>query len=140
LPETFRSGIDEISKHPYCHRYPVFWQWFLWFMGGFILEDHRDEEYQLLSQKCGIPIENIEQAFSSYNLLFPQSGGWLVSQKSSSISIMKLVPLPFMGLGAHLRKLRYSKDKKFNTIPLTGNHTLGDLIKWNNAFVGLLAD
>jgi len=62
LPQSFIDGITELSKHKYFYKYPVFWQWFMWLMGGFILLDYESQEYDILSDKSGIPVDEIPNA------------------------------------------------------------------------------
>jgi len=132
LPPSFIDGLDVISKHQYFHRYPVFWQWFMWLFGGFILKDYEEREYEVLSQKTGIPIEEIPNALESYQILFPRDDGWFMDLTTSNIKLMKMFSVPFMGIGANYRRLIYTKSGKFEDLNLTGMHTLNDLIKWKN--------
>ena len=54
------------------------------------------------------------------------------------------MPLPFSGLGANFRRLYYREEDKgvdysyLHTI-LTGTHTVGDLVKFNNLAVKYLS-
>ncbi len=138
LPMSFQIGLKEISSHPCFHRYPVFWQWFLWIFGGFVLKDYQERDYELLSAKTGIPIKEIPRALKSYETLFPRSDGWFIEPKQTNIKMLKLFPVPFMGVGANYRRLMYGADQKWEDLQLTGPHTLDDLLKWNNVVVDLL--
>ncbi len=139
LPPSFKKGLDEISKHEYFHKYPVFWQWFMWLFGGFILKDYEEKEYEVLSQKTEIPIDEIPNALESCQILFPQDDGWFMDlSPNSNIKMMKMFPVPFMGVGANYRRLLYTQSGKFEDLELTGMHTLNDLIKWNNLVVEVL--
>lgn len=140
LPSSFKEGLDAISKHKYFYKYPVFWQWFVWIFGGFILMDYEARDYKTLSIKSGIPEEEIPNAFESYEILFPQDKGWFVDLPTSysNIRIMKMFPVPFMGIGANYRRLLYSESGEFEDLKLTGKHTRNDLIKWNNLTVEVL--
>jgi hypothetical protein len=139
LPKTFREGLDEIAKCPHFHLYPIFWQWVMWLFGGFILKDKEKQEYAILSEKTGIPIDEIPDAFNSYELLFPMNNGWFMDLPSdSNIRIMQMFPVPFMGVGANYRRLLYTKGGKFNELELSGQYTLSDLIKWNNLLIDVL--
>lgn len=138
LPPSFKDGLDSISKHRYFTKYPVFWQWFMWVFGGFILKDYEEREYELLSQKTGIPIEEIPNALESYQILFHLNDGWFVDLPNSNIKVMKLFPVPFMGVGANYRRLLYTESGKFEDLELTGTHTLNDLNKWTNLTVEVL--
>jgi hypothetical protein len=139
LPSSFKEGLDMISKHKYFHKYPIFWQWFMWIFGGFILKDFEKKEYEVLSQKTGIPIDEIPFALESYQILFPIDDGWFMDLSPiSNIKLMKMFPVPFMGVGANYRVLIYTESKEFKDLNLTGMHTLNDLIKWNNLTVEVL--
>jgi len=139
LPESFKNGMKQLEKHKYFYKYPVFWQWFMWIFGGFILKDYREKEYEILSQKSDIPVEEIPNALESYQILFPHEDGWFLDlSPDSNISILKLFPIPFCGIGANYRRLLYTDTKKFEDLNLSGMHTLDDLIKWNDLTVRVL--
>ncbi|MFN8473591.1 MAG: hypothetical protein U0822_15485 [Anaerolineae bacterium] len=139
MPLSFQAGIKTISTHPYFHRYPVFWQWFLWFFGGFILNDYQAHEYAFLADRTGIPVKHIPEALEAYNILFPLETGWFMEHPSNNVKIMKLFPITFMGVGANIRRWLYSQEKEWKGLRTTGENTLRDLIKWNNAAVELLS-
>jgi len=139
LPPSFKEGLDTLSKHKYFHRYPIFWQWFMWLFGGFILKDYKEKEYEILSQKTGIPTEEIPNALEAYQILFPREDGWFMDlSPASNIKMLKMFPVPFMGVGANYRRLLYTESEKFEDLSLTGTHTLDDLIKWNNLTIEVL--
>ena len=139
LPKSFKEGLDTLSKHEYFQRYPVFWQWFMWVFGGFILKDYEEQEYEILSKKTGIPVEEIPNALDSYQLLFPHEGGWFRDlSPNSNIKIMKVFPVPFMGIGANYRIACYTESENFKDLELTGAHTSDDLAKWNNLTIKVL--
>jgi hypothetical protein len=141
LPLSFREGLDEISRHKYFSKYPVFWQWFTWLFGGFILKDYEQEDFETLSKRTGIPIEEIPNALNSYQILFPQKDGWFIDlSPNSNIVMLKMFPVPFMGVGANYRRILYTESKKFEELKLTGMYTLSDLYKWNNLSVAVLQD
>ncbi|WP_457751883.1 hypothetical protein [Thermococcus sp.] len=121
VPLSFRKALKEISDDEYLHRYPVFWQWFLWLFGGFIIESARDLEFEMLSKKTGIPLDKIPRALEVYELLFPlkDGGSWFLKipgYSSGNISLLKFFSVPFMGLGAFYRVYLY----------------LGDFDKWDS--------
>ena len=139
LPESFTDGMKQLETHKHFYKYPVFWQWFMWIFGGFILKDYREKEYEILSQKSSIPAEEIPNALESYQILFPRDDGWFMDlSPNSNIEIMKMFPVPFMGVGANYRRLLYTEAGDFEDLKLTGIHTLNDLIKWNNLTVEVL--
>jgi hypothetical protein len=138
-PKTFDDGLKLLSQHKYFYRYPIFWQWFMWLFGGFILKDYEEKEYQFLSTCTGIPVDEIPNALKSYDILFPLQGGWFIDVPNSNVRVMKMFPVPFSGIGANLRIDLYTKNHDFSQLKLTGNHTLDDLIKWNNLAYKVLA-
>jgi len=132
LPDNIKEVIEKISKNEFIHKYPVFWQWFSWFFGGFILLDYEDEEFNILSKKSGLPIKEIPNAFKIYELLFPKEGGWWFISQRSNIKLLKLFPPAFRGIGVLYRKKIYSKSGKIEDIEVTGEMTQRDLSLWNN--------
>jgi hypothetical protein len=139
LPQTIKNGLTDIIKEPYFHRYPIFWQFFTYIMGGFILTDLRKEEYKYISDNTGIPIEEIPNALDSFNKLFPKEGGWMFKIQNSNIEWHMFFPVALCGVGAnHRRSLHlsgfqenqqtYEELKKL----LRGSRTMDDLNKWNN--------
>lgn len=138
LPSKFRGGLERISNAEYLHLYPQFWQCFLFAYGGFILMDIKDEEYSSLSRHTGIPVSSIDDAIRSYGELFPTGGGWFTSNGMSNITMIKLLPSPIKGIGVYNRRVRYGWNPDFDNTPLTGEHTLDDLIQWNNSAYDIL--
>ena len=139
LPQSFKEGLKIIKSHKYYFRYPVFWQWFLWVFGGFILKDYEEQEYALLAKKTGIPKEEIPNALASYEILFPRDDSWFMDLRSSNIQLIKLFSVPFQGIGANYRRLVYTDNGKFKDLKLTGLHTRDDLVKWNDVTAKLLS-
>ena len=132
LPKTFREGIEKIKDEPYFHRYPVFWQWFMWAYGGFILLDKEEDEYAHMAARIGIPVEEIPRALQAYDAFFPTTGTWFSdTSPNACIRKLKMFPVPFMGLGAFFRRCIY-KVNKFSELPLSGQYTINDLVNWNN--------
>jgi len=142
LPASFREGLQKIAKDKYFHRYPIFWQWFMWAFGGFILRDYEEKEYEILSHKTGIPVDEIPNALKSYEILFPiKEQGWFLEPSSeSNIKLMKMLPVPFMGIGALYRAFIYTESKELNDLKTTGKHTLNDLLKWHTLFEKYLSE
>lgn len=134
LPDTFIEGMETLETHKYFYRYPIFWQWFMWIFGGFILMDYEEKEYETLSKKTGIPKEEISNALESYQILFPQKeDGWFMNlSPNSNINVMKMFPVPFMGIGANYRLLLYTETMNFDDLNVSGSYTLKDLKKWNS--------
>ena len=112
--------------HSYFNKYPVFWQWFIYAFGGFILLDLQEDEYKLISRKTGIPINEIDNAFKAYECLFPIENGWFEEIPNTNIKTLKLFSVPFMGVGANFRRYHYLKTKDFEEFSrfVNGKYTL----------------
>ncbi len=138
LPVNIRNGLQELQKEPYSYLYPYFWQVFVYLFGGFILNDKKSDEYQLLSSITKIPIENIPNAFNAFDKLFPLGEGksWMIQQPNTQITVMQFFPLPLSGIGANFRRMKYKNegDDSYNNLSkqLTPGHSIDDIIKWNN--------
>lgn len=132
LPRTIKKGLEEISSEPYFHRYPVLWQIFTYVLGGIILEDYKEDDYKILGDLSGIPIEHIDNAFEAFNKLFPKENGWFQKYKTSNIKRHRLFPIPFHGIGVNYRRCEYTKEHTFDKLDkITGLKTMADVIKWN---------
>ncbi len=134
LPNTIKTGLTEITKDKYFYLYPRFWQFFTYVFGGFILTDIEEKEYELLSKKTGVPVDEIPNAFDAFNKLFPRYDGWFFKFPKSSIIWHSLFPISFCGLGANYRRLVYTDDKDYDNLYklLSNDKTPFDLSKWNN--------
>jgi len=144
LPESFRTALNTISSHSYFKYYPSFWQWFIYAFGGFILLDKREEEYRLLSAKTSIPVEEIDNALSAWDIMFPTKGGWFNTNGYSNILELKISSMPFRGVGANYRRLIYCKkedgtDGEYGDLGITNEYAMRDLIRWNNLGVEVLS-
>ena len=144
LPKNIQNAVIEIRREPYFHCYPVFWQFFTHVMGGFILLDKLDLEYAYISKQVGIPIEYIDQAFSSYDKLFPVRDSWMKKPTNSSIRVLSFFPPLFQGIGANHRRSMYLNMKEESPISLLSEQlskdkTMSDLIKWNNLAYAVLS-
>jgi hypothetical protein len=139
LPSSFQEGLETISHHSHFHRYAIFWQWFLWVFGGFILKDYEAQEYELLARKTRMPVDQVPNALEAYAILFPQEGGWFADlSPASNIIVTKLFSVPFMGVGANYRRWIYSESEEFSDLKVGTIYTLKDLIEWNNLLVEVL--
>jgi hypothetical protein len=134
LPNTIKTGLTEITKDKYFYLYPRFWQFFTYVFGGFILTDIEEQEFELLSKKTGVPVDEIPNAFDAFNKLFPRNDGWFFKFPNSSIRWHRLFPISFCGLGANYRRLVYTDDKDYDNLYklLSNDMTPFDLSKWNN--------
>jgi len=136
LPRAFREAAEALANDTYFHRYPIVWQWFTLFFGGFLLTDRLDEEYAALGQMTGVPANEIPKALACYDTLFPIGGGksWFCDVPHTTIRKVQMFPIQFAGIGALARRM-LSGGKEYRDLGLTGQHTTNDLIKWNNAAV-----
>lgn len=139
IPQTIKKGLSEIVNDTYFHRYPIFWQFFTYVMGGFILLDKEKEELEYISENTGIPVDEIPNAFEAFNKLFPKTSGWFFNIPKTQIRWHRFFPVCFSGIGANHRRFIHleSEPKENQTYEnlgklLTGDKTLNDLIKWNN--------
>lgn len=143
LPISFSKGIDEIGTHLYYRKYPVFWQWFMLAFGGFILLDKKEIEYELLSVKTGVPVNEIENALNVMDILFPIQNGWLYKNPKTNVLELKFYSIPFRGIGANYRRFQYCKNEdgsegNYTRLNIRNRFTMSDIIKWNNLCVSVL--
>jgi len=139
IPRTIKTGLEQIVTDRYFHRYPIFWQFFTYVMGGFILTDLQQEEYQYISDNTGIPVTEIPNAFDSFNKLFPKAEGWMYKIPNSNIKWHLFFPVALSGVGANHRRFLHVKaekeeDQTYEELEkmINGNRTISDLAKWNN--------
>lgn len=134
LPSNIKDAMDILKTHRYFYLYPHFWQIFIFLFGGFILEDQKDKEYELLSEITGVQQDEIDNALSAFDLLFPLDGGWMLPPKNNSIRILRFIPAPFCGIGVNLRKEIYCTNKKLDELKgiFTVGYTYSDMIRYNN--------
>lgn len=145
LPHNIKEGIMNLqSHHKYYYLYPHFWQIFVYVFGGFILEEKKETEYEMLSELTGIPIEEIPNALMAFDVLFPMPElSWLYTNRYSKISILRFMPLQFSGVGANFRRIIYRSDDDHISFEDLGKqfdstYTIIDLIKYNNLLVEYL--
>jgi len=145
IPQTIKSGLESIVTDKYFHRYPIFWQFFTYVMGGFILTDLQKEEYQYISDNTGIPVEEIPNAFDSFNKLFPRNDGWMFDIPNSNIKWHRIFPIAMSGVGANHRRFLHLSGKNADEQTyeeleklLSGRMTIADLKKWHNLSYDIL--
>ena len=134
LASNLNSGIQTLKEHPYFYLYPYFWQIFIYLFGGFIMLDKKDEEYHLMSNITGIPVTEIDNAFSAFDILFPISNGWMMNVPHTHIRVLKFISSPFCGIGVNFRKSIYCPNKKLEELQKVSNYlyTYNELIRYNN--------
>jgi hypothetical protein len=139
LPQSFREAVDELATEPYFYRYPVVWQWFMLFFGGFLLTDRLDEEYALIGRMTGIPPADVPKALAWYDKLFPLGGGgdWFFDGYNSKFKSLHLFPIQFSGIGAIARRALVGEGKEYNELGLTGQYTAKDMTRWHNAAISI---
>lgn len=145
LPNNIKDGIIALqSNHKYYYLYPHFWQIFIYVFGGFILEEKKDKEYEMLSELTKIPIDEIPNALKAFDILFPMTeSSWLYTNTYSNITILQFMPLQLSGVGANFRRIIYRLDDEHVTYEDLGTQfeskfTLYDLIKYNNLLIEYL--
>jgi len=132
LTPEFEQRINKLKNQTSLDnlkRYPIFWQWFLWVFGGFILEDYKDQEFELLSKKTGISVAEIPNALRAYDILFPLGNRkeWLqLATQQKKVKLLSVFCVPFMGIGVKYRQSLYKDDPKILEV-LQKNE---DLNKW----------
>jgi hypothetical protein len=138
LPATFREGLRALRGRPSFRRYALLWQVFLWSFGGFYLADRADEEFRWLSEQTGIPASEIGEGLAAFDDLFPLSeGSWITQLGSTNLRIVKMVPMPFRGIGA-LQRLRRYRVRTYEKLGYT-DYTARDLSRWHQSTVALLS-
>lgn len=106
-----------------------------------MLEDYRNSDYRLLSLKTGVPIDHIDNALKAYEMLFPTPGGWFKKEDDKSrITFLKMMPAPWIGIGAHYQRMTYGANQDIKQLKLNGMYTSNDLARNINALVELLKD
>jgi hypothetical protein len=98
-----------------------------------------EKEYELFSRHTGVPVSEIPNAFQAYEKLFPMKNGWFSDLgPNCKVERIKMMSVPFMGIGANVRRLAYAAAEGFDKIPTGGQFTIKDLKTWNNVTVELL--
>jgi len=105
IPKTTNALITSLLSSGITHNFPIFFQWFFWYFGGFIIEDRRDEELKLMAKKTGAPILEIEHFIALFSTLFPETG--LRKYGKTNISRLPFFPAPYFGIGAFVRRIHY---------------------------------
>jgi hypothetical protein len=103
LSQAMARGVDELSAARSFRMFPVFWQVFLWSWGGFLRKDRLEEEYAALTKETGVPVEEIPLALSTFDKLFPTTGGWFREPANDSRRVLMLMPAAIRGIGAFRR-------------------------------------
>lgn len=140
LPASCRDAVKVLSEQPFFHRYAVLWQWFLWVGGGFLLQDHLQQEYEWLGRKSGMPATEVPRALEAFDVLFPTPNGWFKDLAPyNRITVLTMMPVCYHGVGANLRRFLYSSEHTFEGIALEGRHTRSQLVRWSNNVIARLA-
>ena len=134
FPNSFINGLRKIEAFPHFRKLPHFWQTFLWTWGGFLLTDRRKEEYEQLAAQTGIPEDHIDNALVLYEELFV--GHWLENIKNTHFLLLKMVPMPFRGIGAWHR-LQRNTFKNYSEFGYD-DFTSSDMAEWHTAAARLL--
>lgn len=138
LPVTFVAGLQWLSQRPTSHRYPLLWQQLLWGWGGFYLTNRKEQEVEWMSSYSGIPLDEMPDALETFDRFFPMFGkSWFTTIGPSSISVVRMTPMVFEGIGAHHRLQQYGATEGYSMFA-SGDYTQNDLVRWNNYTVGFL--
>lgn len=131
--KDLNAALSELSGHKYVAKYPHFWQIFIYVFGGFIMKEFKGEEYEKLSEMTDIPVEEINNALSAFDILFPHAESWMIYDRNSQIRMMKLFPVPLRGPGVIARKMLFcdSRNIPFNS-RYSNWYALNDFKKWLN--------
>ncbi|MBB4684636.1 hypothetical protein [Amycolatopsis jiangsuensis] len=138
LPATFCSGLRWLSRQHTFYRYALFWQNILWNWGGFVLTDQIDDEHAWMSEESGVPVDEIASAMLAFDKFFPSSSSWITDFSGSKLSVVKLVPAYFRGIGCHRRNVRYNWDNSLKSV-LLSKYSKQCISKWNHSAVQFLA-
>lgn len=140
LPENIRTGIKQLKSYAHYFLYPYFMQVFVYVFGGFILKEKQQEEFEMLSEITGVPIDEVDTALHIFDVLFSkEDGSWLIEIPNSEILQLSLMPLPFSGIGANFRRRLYCKNGDYKEMKSQINtFAYKDLIKWNDLTVAYL--
>jgi hypothetical protein len=139
LPTTFHKGLNQLERQPSFRRYALFLQVFLWGLGGFYLEDRKETEFRWLSERTGIPYDEIPAALKVFDVLFPRPGGesWIVRPGPTQCNVVMMVPTPFKGLGAYERIRIHGLMRSYEELGYT-DYTSRDLGTWTLSAIHFL--
>jgi hypothetical protein len=141
LPASLQSAVEWLRGQPSFWLYATFWQQLLWGLGGFVIDELLDREYDLMSTFSGIPQGEIPTALQAFDKFFPRPNGWFRVVGPTSIRQLVLMPIVFKGLGAHCRwehYMRREEERSFSRLVSQG-YSAKDLTTWNNRAVEFLA-
>ena len=95
--------------------------------------------FKLLSEITGVPLDEVQDALRVFDILFPKEdgGSWIIPVPYSDIIQLDLMPIPFCGIGANLRRFLYCKKTgKYEDLkPQVSSYTYKDINKWNDLLV-----
>lgn len=149
LNNNISYGIESLKKHHHFHLYPYFFQVFFFVYGGFFMVAKEPEELKQLSLMTGLEEDEIKNALSFWDELFPLTGGsWMKTMNHKGLHYMQFVPVPLRGIGVNYRRYVYSpegeenSDKLFENLKsLVTTYCYNDMIHWNNsAYITLSQD
>ena len=132
LPATFSSALRKLREYEFASRVPYLLQIFIDLFGGFILEEIKSKEHELLAKIAGIPAKEVPTCLQFYDEFFPMEKGWYFSGKK--ILQLKMVPSYVRGSGCFFRHSHYA-IKSYFEISKEGDWLLG---AWHNTLYGVL--
>jgi hypothetical protein len=134
LRTSFHNGLEWLGSQPTFWRYPALWEQLCWTWGGFLLTDRLDVEYDQLAAASGVPSREVPGALTTFDRLFPLAGGWFKEPGPTKARRLALFPFHFHGIGAFRRR----RAGWVPPLDSPSDHTGADVVRWNNATVGLI--
>ncbi|OBS08002.1 hypothetical protein [Acidihalobacter prosperus] len=130
LPDSFKNGMNALSKFEYAQHIPYFLQVFIEVFGGFYCPTDERELLQI-SEATGIPSEKIPEALELLDEFFPIPNGWV--HKGNGVNFVKGVPAYLRGAGCFARQDLYGEDWKSEFPQINWQ-----IPNWHNALYKLL--
>jgi hypothetical protein len=134
------QAIEKLRTLPHFYLYPYFYQVFFYTYGGFFMVTRKEQEYQILSNITGVPVDEIDIALGVWDTLFPTPTPWMTTMNHGGLYYMRFFPSPLRGLGVNYRRHQYAPDgtedseELFNNLKsIVGDYCYNDMIHWNNA-------
>lgn len=135
------QAIEVLKKHPHFHLYPYFYQIFFFVYGGYFMLSRKEEEFKVLSEITGVPVDEIDMALNFWDLLYPTPTSWMTTMNHGGLYYHRFMPAPLRGLGTNYRRHLYAPDgakepdKQFENLnQVAGDYRCyNDMVHWNNA-------
>lgn len=137
VPESFRAFTDQVAREPDHVRLPQLWQAYVFGWGGFIVTSQAEAEYEHIGLEVGLPPVRVWEGLKAFDRLFPRGdGGWHYDQDGATgMSLLKMVPNAFRGLGVQRRRWIYGDSAFRGQLPPLG---FKDCKRWAECGYALL--